>query len=269
MATGVLPLCIGEGTKLAPYLLADDKEYEGQLILGTATDTLDACGKVIATAAIAGIDGGAVARAIAELALETSQVPPMYSAIRQNGQRLYQMAREGIVTARKPRPIAIFSFELLAFEAPEVRFRVACSKGTYIRVLAHDLATRLGTVGHLGALRRIRSGRFHLSQAVTLSVAEALGQKNVLVPPPVALEHLPPVEIPDHLLHAVENGQRLLSRTLGLNPPPIGPLRLLSRTGNLLALARFERGALRYERVFTYGLTEERKSSNLLGQIKN
>jgi tRNA pseudouridine55 synthase len=269
MATGVLPLCIGEGTKLAPYLLADDKEYEGLLILGRATDTLDASGRVTETAPTHGIDGPALARAIAALAAETSQVPPMYSALRQNGQRLYRMAREGIVTARKPRPISIFSFELLSFQAPEVRFRVACSKGTYIRVLAHDLATKLGTVGHLGALRRIRSGRFHLSQAVSLPVAETLGRNNVLVPPPEALEHLQTVAIPDSLLHAVENGQRLLSSALGLNQPPVGPLRLLSRTGNLLALARFERGALRYERVFTYGLTEQRKSSNLLAQIKN
>jgi tRNA pseudouridine55 synthase len=159
IATGVLPVCLGAATKLAQFLLADDKAYEAVGVLGIATDTLDATGRVVATHPVA-IDEAALRDALVRRSGEQDQVPPMFSAIKQGGVRLYDLARAGEEVERAPRRIRIDRLELVAFEPPRFRIAIACTKGTYIRSLVADLGADLGCGAHLAELRRTRSGRF-------------------------------------------------------------------------------------------------------------
>src|SRR5215467_4389163 len=174
IATGVLPVCVGAGTKLAQFLLADDKAYEAEGVLGVETDTLDRTGRVVVERN-AEVSREALLTALAAQRGERTQIPPMYSAIRQGGVRLYDRARAGEEVERAPRPIRIERLDLLWFEPPRFGVAVACSKGTYIRSLIADLGSALGAGAHLAELRRTRSGRFTIEQAVTLDrLTEAL-----------------------------------------------------------------------------------------------
>src|SRR6185503_2587794 len=134
IATGVLPVCVGAGTKLAQFLLADDKAYEAEAVLGVETDTLDRTGRVVAERAV-DVTRDQIVAALARHLGEQTQIPPMYSAIKQGGVRLYDRARAGHEVERAPRPIRIDRLELLAFEPPRFRIAIACSKGTYVRSL--------------------------------------------------------------------------------------------------------------------------------------
>src|SRR5262245_41984861 len=173
MATGVLPLAIGEATKLAPFLLADDKESEGELELGVTTDTLDAEGTVLERRPAGDLDEAALRGAFAALSGDLLQVPPMHSALRHGGRRLYELAREGVEVDRTARPVTVRRFDLLAFTPPRARFHVDCSKGTYVRALVRDVGSVLGCGAILTALRRTRAGRFRLADAVALEAVAA------------------------------------------------------------------------------------------------
>src|SRR5262249_55654900 len=162
-ATGVLPMAIGAATKLASFLLAEDKAYIADAVLGVATDTLDRTGAVVAEQPWAHVDEDAVRRALSARVGEHDQVPPMYSAIKVGGIRLHEGARAGEDVPRAPRRVRIDRLELVAFEPPRVRVAIACGKGTYVRSLIADLATDLGTVAHLAELRRTRAGRFDIA----------------------------------------------------------------------------------------------------------
>ena len=255
MATGVLVVCVGEGTKIAGYLLADDKEYEAEVELGVETDTLDADGAVTRRAPVR-VQRARLEQALGALAARREQVPPMYSALKQGGRRLYALARAGVEVPRPPRPITIHALELLAFAPPRLRLRVACSKGTYVRALARDLGAELGCGAYLAALRRTRSGRFDLSAALALDALDPAAAAARLIDPADALDHLPAVAVPAARVAAVGNGQPLPWSDLAPGqPPPSEEFRLLTPEGRLLALARVEGGRARYLRVFTYGLT--------------
>lgn len=155
MATGMLPLCFGQATKACGQLLGASKAYRGQLRLGTATDTADAEGSVITTVAVPRLTEAVVREVLEPLHGPREQVPPMYSALKHQGRRLYDLARRGMQVERQARAIRIDRLELLELTAETIEFEVHCSKGTYIRVLAEEIAVALGTVGHLGALRRL------------------------------------------------------------------------------------------------------------------
>jgi tRNA pseudouridine55 synthase len=266
MATGVLPLCVGEGTKLAAHLLAEDKEYEGELELGTETDTLDAEGQVtrVERAAAAGIDRVALAQGMAAFEGPGAQVPPMFSAVKHRGRRLHELARAGEVVERVARPILVHHFALAAGPARDLRarFTVHCSKGTYVRSLVSDLGRRLGCGAHLTALRRVRAGAFGIDQAVPLS---ELGQRGPaqLIDPARAVAHLPAAVVPAALLGAVRDGRRLPWQQISGAPAPAGAVRLLTPAGQLLSLAEVVGGRLHHQRVFAYGLTNGTVSSNL------
>ncbi len=256
MATGVLPLCVGEGTKLAGYLLAEDKTYEGELELGVTTDTLDADGEVTGRADASSVTEARLADAIAAMVGEGEQVPPMHSALKHKGVRMYELARKGIEVERPPRRIEIFRFELTAFEPPRARFRVHCSKGTYVRSLVRDVGESLGCGAHLTALRRTQSGVFGLDQAVALDdvAPEVVAER--LVSPPDAIPHVPAATVPADLVRRVRDGQAVAWASLDSEKPePDCMVRLLTPDGALLALVTVESGRLRYARVFTYGLT--------------
>lgn len=167
-ATGVLPLCLGEATKLADALAGAKKEYLAELRLGVGTDTGDRTGRAVRTAAVPALAHAALVEACAFFRGEHEQTPPMHSAVHVNGERLYEKARRGEVVDRPARRITIHDLALRQLEPDRLELRVVCSTGTYVRVLGEDIAHRLGTEGHLAALRRTRSGGFALERAATI-----------------------------------------------------------------------------------------------------
>jgi len=172
-ASGVLPLCLGEGTKVAQFLNAADKGYAGTIRLGRATDTGDPTGIVTETAAVPEITSAQLEAVAASFLGERLQTPPMYSALKRAGIPLYKLARQGIEIEREPRRVRIDHLVLRLDGGDAIGFSVSCSKGTYVRVLAQEIATTLGSVGHLAMLRRIRFGSFNIDEAKTLDALEA------------------------------------------------------------------------------------------------
>lgn len=173
-ATGVLPLALGPATRLISFLDESHKVYDATLALGSATETGDPEGEVVATGPVPDLDPEAVAAVLTTFVGDRMQTPPPYSAVKVNGRPLYAYARAGETVEVPARPIQIHSMTLLGIEHGLVRFRVACGRGTYVRVLGIELAQALGTVGHLVALRRLRSGPFTLDDAVTLPELAAI-----------------------------------------------------------------------------------------------
>ena len=167
LATGVLPVCLGSATKLCDMLADRDKEYETELLLGTETDTQDITGQILARYPV-DISEDRVKDAVFSFAGEYLQVPPMYSALKVGGKKLYELARAGKEVERKARPVQIYELEILEYRLPVVRMRVACSKGTYIRTLCADIGQKLGCGGTMQSLRRTRVGGFSLEDACTL-----------------------------------------------------------------------------------------------------
>jgi len=257
MATGVLPICVGEATKLAAFLLDADKEYEATLRFGAETDTLDAEGRVVGTAPLGALDAPAIEGALPGFRGEITQVPPMYSALKRQGRPLHSYARAGEEVEREPRRVRIHALTLEAFLPPDTaRLRVRCSKGTYVRVLAADLGRKLGPGAHLTALRRIASGPFHLDRALALDELlrriEA-GQTLPAVSLGDALAHLPAVRVDDGAANALRRGQRLAWEALP-GAPPVGSVRVLDGAHELVAVVEpGEGGVIRILRAFNVG----------------
>lgn len=168
MATGLLVLLFGKCTKLQDSLMAKDKVYSASMRLGVETDTEDATGNVIAVHSIEGIDDNAVRKSAQSLIGELMQTPPMVSAIKRNGKKLYELARKGITVEREPRKISIFSIEIERISLPDVDFTVHCSKGTYVRTLCADWGRALGCGANMTALRRLKSGEHSVEDAYTI-----------------------------------------------------------------------------------------------------
>ncbi|PKO92424.1 MAG: tRNA pseudouridine(55) synthase TruB [Betaproteobacteria bacterium HGW-Betaproteobacteria-10] len=175
LATGLLPLCFGEATKFSADLLNADKTYEAVIRLGITTDSGDAEGKVIARAAV-NVSISDISRILPQFTGPIQQIPPMHSALKLNGRPLYELARQGIEIERQPRAVTIYTIETLDFSADSLTIRVACSKGTYIRVLAADIGQALGCGAHLSALRRTIVADLDLAQAVTLAELQMLDE---------------------------------------------------------------------------------------------
>jgi len=174
-ATGLLVLLVGRGTKLSANAMGGEKTYEGTLRLGAATNTQDAEGEIVSRGDCSGVTQEKLEALVAsDFSGDIFQTPPMVSAIKVDGVPLYKMARRGEEIAREPRLVHIFSFRIDEFGLPDTRFTVRCSKGTYVRTLCHDIGEKLGCGGHLAALRRIRSGRFGVADAITLDALRAL-----------------------------------------------------------------------------------------------
>lgn len=174
MATGLLPICLGEATKFSHYQLDADKSYQATILLGSQTNTGDAEGKIIDEAVLPNIDSAILKQAEKEFLGAQQQIPPMYSALKKDGKKLYEYAREGIEIERPARDITIKAIELDVIDDAQLKLTVTCSKGTYIRVLAEDIAQYLGTLGHLTALRRTQVGKFNIDAAIDLTALENL-----------------------------------------------------------------------------------------------
>jgi tRNA pseudouridine55 synthase len=242
LATGVLPICLDEATKLAQYLLADDKAYEAELLLGVETTTLDRTGTVTATRPVA-VTREQFLAALARRTGEQDQVPPMFSAIKQGGKRLYHHARAGIEVEREPRRIRIDSLELLHFDPPHARVAIACSKGTYVRSLIADLGTDVGCGAHMTELRRTRSGAFTLAQAHDLDRLD-----NPQLVAMTEATRLPKVTAAADLVPRIRSGVQLPPELFAA--PKDVRFQLLDETGALVAVAHVEAAKVVYDRVF-------------------
>ncbi len=177
-ATGLLPLCLGEATKLTPFLMEAEKTYLARLKLGEETDTQDLTGKVVASSAQIPTEEE-IRRAAAGFVGELMQTPPMYSAVHPRGERLYRRARRGEVVAPEPRPVTVHELDVTEIAGPEVTMRVRCSKGTYIRTLGADLGRALGCGAHLVGLRRLAVGPFRVEEALLLENLEQMAPEEI------------------------------------------------------------------------------------------
>jgi len=210
-AEGVLPVCIGNATKICDLITDWDKEYEAVLRLGITTDTLDMEGEILSEKAvdiIKGIPTERIAEVINSFLGNQLQVPPMYSALKQNGQRLYDLARQGIEVERKPRPISIKEITIKSIELPRVTFLVRCSKGTYIRSLCQDIGERLGVGGAMEHLTRTRVGIFELSSAIRIS---EVNPDTELIRVDEVFGDEPKLVLQDRFVPAVLNGNKVVA----------------------------------------------------------
>jgi tRNA pseudouridine55 synthase len=243
-ASGVLPICVGKATRLSQYLLEADKEYLLIAKLGETTDTQDASGKILETKNWQGVTREDIQRAIQQFIGEIEQTPPMYSACKHNGQRLYKLAREGQWVRRQPRRVIIHRLQLKSVDLPMLNMEVSCSKGTYMRTLCADLGDVLGCGAHLHKLQRTRCGQFLIDQAISLDELRFIIKQGRLqekiYPIEQMLAHLPAVTIARNFVRQVALGAPIMvggilniqgTITKGIK------LRLYNQTGKLLAIA--------------------------------
>lgn len=211
-ATGVLPVCLGSGTKLCDMLTDKDKEYVAELLLGVTTDTQDTTGEVLEKKSVEATEEE-VREAVLSFVGPYNQVPPMYSALKVDGKKLYELARAGKEVERKARPVTIHEIEILEMNLPVVKMRVACSKGTYIRTLCADIGEKLGCGGTMQSLLRTKVERFVLEDAITLSELEMLRDEgkinDVLVPVDKVFAECPALHVREDLAKLLENGNAI------------------------------------------------------------
>ncbi len=243
-ATGLLPLCFGEATKFSQDLLEADKTYDATVHLGIMTTTGDTEGEVIETLPV-DVSIEQIQAALARFRGPILQVPPMYSALKRDGKALYEYAREGITLEREARPVTIHGLELLAYEAPMLKIRVTCSKGTYVRVLGEDIGAALGCGAHLNALRRIQVGALTSETMITLEDLQAhAAPLSLLAPVDALLSTFPAVELTPELAKRFLNGQRLaLGKENVVVPAEPGRVRVYC-DGKLLGTANLQEYAV-------------------------
>ncbi|MCZ6536421.1 MAG: tRNA pseudouridine(55) synthase TruB [Gammaproteobacteria bacterium] len=238
LASGLLPVCLGQATKVSGFLLDARKRYQVTARLGQRTDTGDADGQVVEEQPVPPLDDDAVKRVLAQFAGLQKQVPPMYSAIKHQGQRLYKLARRGIEIERQPRQIEIYGLELLSLEADALELDVACSKGTYVRTLIEDIARALGTVAHVTVLRRLGVGPYAEGRMYKLEELEALAEQgmerldDVLLPVDSALDHWPSVELGADSAYYLMQGQAVMAP----GAPSSGKVRLYDEGHGFLGI---------------------------------
>ena len=238
LASGLLPICLGQATKVSGFLLNASKRYQVTARLGQRKDTGDADGRVVEEEPVPALDNDAVKRVLAQFAGLQKQVPPMYSAIKHQGQRLYKLARKGIEIERQAREIEIYGLELLSLEDDALELDVACSKGTYIRTLIEDIAQALGTVAHVIALRRLGVGPYAEGRMYKLEELEALAEQgmerldDILLPVDSALGHWPSVELGADSAYYLMQGQAVMAP----GAPRSGKVRLYDESHGFLGI---------------------------------
>ena len=245
LATGVLPVCLGDATKVAQFITEKDKSYDAVVKLGIETDTLDAQGKVTDTRPVPAIDAGIIEGVLAKFRGPQLQTPPMYSAVKVGGKRLYELARAGEEIERAARPVTVHVLTLVDFSADELKLHVSCSKGCFVRSLALDVGRALGCGAHLKALRRTRSGVFTLAQAIPL---KALIEQGLAAAQLVSIETALS-ELPEISLNAAEAAKVQHGGLVETAHADGGPVRLVGPDATLLAIADVLHGRLKYRRV--------------------
>jgi tRNA pseudouridine55 synthase len=250
LATGMLPICLGEATKVAGDISAGRKRYRFSIALGARTATADAEGAVTARAGVPPLERARIDAALRQLQGTTQQIPPMYSALKHEGRPLYRLARAGVTIERAPRPIELAELRLIAFTEAMLELETLCSKGTYIRVLAEDIAAALGTLGHVSALRRLYVEPFEHEPMYTLETLAAACAREEwprLLPPDSPLAALPAIHLDAGAARRVLNGQAVMGAPPGRAPARV---RLYDETGIFLGIGEADSsGALRPRRL--------------------
>ena len=245
-ATGVLPVCLGKATKLCDLLTDKNKTYEAVLLLGKATDTQDITGEVLEEKSTEALTEEKVREAIEGFIGDYEQIPPMYSALKVNGKKLYELAREGKVIERKARPVKILDIQILEIDLPKVRMEVSCSKGTYIRTLCHDIGEKLGCGGCMESLIRTRVSTFRIEDAKTLDEIEALKQEGkfaeLLVPIDAMFPFYPKITVKDDWKAFAKNGNpldlKMLKEACGQDEET--QVRLYDESGKFIAIYQWK-----------------------------
>lgn len=258
-AVGVLPVCFGSGTKLCDMLTDWDKEYVATLRLGVKTDTQDLSGQVLFKSEekmLAALTEEQVKQVVFDFLGGYEQIPPMYSALKVNGKKLYELARAGKEVERKPRRVEISELEILEMTLPTVRFRVVCSKGTYIRTLCHDIGERLGCGGAMASLTRSRVGIFGIDGALPLSEIEKLRDEDkigsVIISPDAVFEKCRAVTVSSAGKRLLENGNRLSADMLAdaRDLREEEQIRMYDESGRFYGIYRYESGEAKPVKMF-------------------
>lgn len=233
LATGLLPLCLGEATKVSAFLLDADKRYQVQVRLGSATNTADSEGEVMATAPWEQIMEEHIRALLPSFLGTIEQTPPMYSALKYKGERLYNLARQGVEVERQPRHITIYSLELTAWNPPEFSLDLRCSKGTYVRTLAEDIGRAAGSCAHVSALRRLEVGPYTETGIINQATLEIAARQSfealdaLLLPAHSAIEHWPELRVSESTAFYLKQGQSVLVP----QAPTTGWVRLYTKSG--------------------------------------
>jgi tRNA pseudouridine55 synthase len=269
-ATGVLPICVGRGTKIAQFILDSDKEYEGDFELGVVTETFDLTGEIVERRPVPDLSLEEIQRVFDQYVGIIEQRPPAFSAAKFHGRPLYKYAREGLKVEKPPKKVEVLVFEALRYDPPLVHFRVYCSKGTYIRSLVHDVGQKLGCGAALVRLKRLRKGPFTLDQALSLNrfdeeVARGEIERHI-IPVERALEFIPSLTIGPEVAKRIRQGRPLaissLANLIRLQKVPQKPrvpwLRLITPDGSLVAVLEYpsdlhQPGNAKMIRVFPEG----------------
>lgn len=260
-AVGVLPVCLGSATRLCDFLTQKDKEYIALVRLGITTDTQDTTGQVLKERKVE-VTLGEVEKALNAFLGEYQQIPPMYSAVKVNGRKLYELAREGKEVERKARPVQIYAIQILDMKLPQLTIRVQCSKGTYIRTLCHDLGEALGCGGAMAGLERTRSGMFTKETTITLEELEervaGRGEKSreeafegILIPVDEMFKGYPALRLKPAMERLVENGnsfeeKHLISGQLKEEPQDCSQYRIYIKENNFVGIYEYRRKEKRF-----------------------
>lgn len=260
---GVLPICLGRATKVAQYLIEKDKSYRGELTFGISTDSQDLFGSTVRECDASSLSSEEISQAFQSFVGPIMQIPPMFSAVRVQGKRLYELARQGLEVERKAREAVIYNLDIISITQlgtprPKVLFDVKCSKGTYIRTLCADIGDKLGTGGVMSSLLRTKSGPFTLENGVTLEQLEQAVDLNtqgeLVTPIDSVLQHMPAIVVKDSALERTQNGNSLyLPGIFRLPDNDISSgkiVRLYSEDGQLLAIAKAIPNPLHPEQLY-------------------
>ena len=244
-ASGLLPVCLGYANRLMQFIVDSAKEYHATVRLGVSTDTYDAQGQVVAEQDPSSVTREAVEAALDMLRGTIQQTPPMFSALKRDGRRLYDLARSGVEVERAPREVEISRLEMVQWAPPQLELEIECGRGTYIRSLAHDLGQQLGCGAHLVALRRLRTGPFHIDDAVSIERFEELFQEgswqSILYAPDYLVLHLKAISVSRVEETMLQNGQPVSLSPRTHYAQHLEQCRAYTADGRLVALVHFNR----------------------------
>ena len=250
VATGVIPVCLGQATRLMEYVIDGTKEYRGVVEFGVETDTYDSLGEVTRETEPSHVDRERVEKALSTFAGVIQQVPPMYSALKKQGKRLYELARAGIEVEREPRDVTVLSTTLVDWSSPHLTVDVTCGRGFYMRSLAHDLGQALGCGAHLKGLVRLRTGPFHIADAITLPETPEPFQpdelQRVVHAPDVVLTGLPALIVGTQREGMLRDGRGFTPRS---RAPDVGDdvrCRAYGASGRLIGIVKFDAEAMQW-----------------------
>jgi tRNA pseudouridine55 synthase len=260
IATGVLPICFGQATRLMEHLVDGRKTYRAEFTLGAATDTYDAYGTQTQTGDWASITRAEVEAQFPVFTGALLQQPPMYSALKHEGKRLYDLARAGVEVEREAREVTVYKLTLLEWAPPKLSVEVECGRGFYMRTFAHDLGVALGSFAHLSELERARAGAFSLEDAIEPSVLEAAGDdeswRDLLVPPDTALRSMDALTVDGAAERHLRNGQAVTIPASSTYAKHLEARRVYSADGRFLAIVRFNRPESQWQPEKVFNLAE-------------